>query len=280
MATDKLTAAFVRIAPVGKHFDGHGLFFDVRENGSRYWRLKYRYAGRERLLACGSYPEVSLAEARRRREAARAKLREGIDPVEARRQEQAEIAGRVANSFESVTREWIRVRGARWTERHRKNVLAQMERDAFPKLGRRPVAGLTSVEVLAVLRDVESRGALDSTGRLCQRIRMALNYAVITGRIESNPVRDLDGALISPERGHHAALPWSMVPAFLKALASYPGNPETRIALNLILLTFVRSGELRGARWSEFEPGSLDAPGERLPLWTIPAQRMKCRRDH
>ncbi|KQQ84475.1 hypothetical protein ASF73_15520 [Xanthomonas sp. Leaf131] len=126
---------------------------------------------------------------------------------------------------------------------------------------------------------MEARGSLDSAGRLLQRIRKALNYAVSTGRIETNPVRDLDGALTPPERGHHAALPWAKVPDFLKALANYPGNPETRIALHLILLT-LRSGELRGMRWSEFEPGFLEATGEPLPLWTIPAERMKSRRDH
>nr|WP_053057218.1 site-specific integrase [Xanthomonas hyacinthi] len=139
---------------------------------------------------------------------------------------------------------------------------------------------MTPTEILPVLREVEARGSLDSAGRLLQRIRKAFNYAVSTGRIETNPVRDLDGALTPPERGHHAALPWAKVPDFLKALAKYPGNPETRIALHLMLLIFVRSGELRGARWSEFEPEFLEATGERLALWTIPAERMKSRRDH
>ncbi len=175
-----------------------GLFLDVRKNGGRYWRMKYRYGGRERLLAFGLYPEVSLAEARRRRESARAKLRDGVDPNEAKRRERIATATRLTNSFEAVCREWIAVRGIRWTERHLKNLIAQMERDAFPKLGPRPVTALTPTEILPVLREVESRGSLDSAGRLLQRMRMALNYAVATGRIESNPVRDLAGHLRRP----------------------------------------------------------------------------------
>lgn len=280
MALDKLTALVVRTAPPGKYFDGGSLYLDVQKSGARYWRMKYHYGKRERLLALGVYPEVSLAEARKRRETAKAQLRDGIDPIEAKRQEVIAAAVRLTNSFESVCREWVEVRGVRWTQRHRDNVIAQFERDAFPKLGARPVTALTATEILPVLRKVESRGSLDSAGRLLQRIRKALNYAVATSRIASNPVRDLDGALTPPTRGHHAALPWPQVPVFLKALKNYPGNPETRIALHLILLTFVRSGELRGARWQEFEPGFLDATEDQMPLWTIPAERMKSRREH
>lgn len=280
MATNKLTSARVRTAPVGKHFDGDGLYLEVLPNDSRLWRLKYRFGGKEKRLALGALHEVGIAEARRRRDEARAHLRDGRDPSEVRRAVRVAAVVRAANSFEAVAREWIATRGVCWSERHRENLLAQLERDAFPKLGGRPVSELSPTEILSVLRDVERRGSLDSAGRLLQRIRGVLNFAVATGRAESNPARDLNGALTPPMRRNFAALPLARVGAFLAALDDYPGQPETRIALHLLLLTFVRSGELRGARWIEFDLAAKDDHGQAAPTWSIPAERMKNRRPH
>src|SRR5690606_18747053 len=280
MATDKLTAARVRTAATGKHFDGGGLYLEVTPGGSRLWRLKYRFSGREKRLALGAFPEVGLAEARRRRDEARAHLRDGRDPSEVRRSDRVAAAVRASNSFEAVAREWIATRGARWSERHRENLTAQLERDAFPKLGGRPVAELSPAEILTVLRAVERRGALDSAGRLLQRIRGVLNFAVATARCDTNPARDLDGALTPPTRCHFAALPLSKVGEFLQALDAYPGQPETRLALYLLLLTVTRSGELRAARWDEFDLAAVVVRGEAASVWTIPAARMKNRRPH
>ncbi len=280
MAIDKLNANQIRNARCGKHFDGAGLFLQVLASGNRYWRMKYYYGGREKLIAFGVYPEVSLAEARQRRDEARTLLRQGRDPVMARRAERREAVARASNNFETVCLEWVRVKGYRWSEGHRLGVISQMENDVFPRLGCTSVAELTPADILFTVRQVERRGAFDSAGRLLQRIRSVLNYAVATGRLVSNPARDLRNVLIPPERGQHAAMAFGEVGGFLATLDRYPGNPETRIALEMLVHTFVRSQEVRLARWSEFDPGAWDPKADGRKYWRIPAERMKKRREH
>ncbi|WCE03586.1 integrase arm-type DNA-binding domain-containing protein [Pseudoxanthomonas sp. JBR18] len=280
MASDKLNALMLRTAPVGKHFDGGGLFFDVQPGGGRYWRMKYRFGELERLLAIGVYPEVSLAEARRRREQARACLRDGLDPMAARRAEQRHAAAQVANKFEALAREWILVKGKRWTQDYRVAVLDHLEKDAFPKLGRMPVSEITPGDILGVVRAVEARGALTVAARVLGWIRNVLTYGVITGRLTVNPARDLQQALVPREQGHHAALPFEEVGTFLPALDTHPGKLETRIALELVVHTFLRSQEVRLARWSEFDPDAWNLAVKEQQYWWIPGARMKMRRDH
>jgi integrase len=280
VATNKLNSIQVRNVGPGKHFDGGGLFLDVKASGRRYWRMKYHYGGVERLLALGVYPEVSLAEARQRHADARACLRQGKDPMAVRRAEQRDIAAQVANKFEPLCREWVQVKGARWTEDYRQSILDQFEKDAFPKLGGIPVAELLPADILEVIRVVEGRGALNFAGRLLRLIVRALNYAVATGRLVSNPARDLREALIPPEHGQHAALPFEDVGTFLAALDAHPGKLETRIALEMVVHTFVRSQEMRLARWVEFDAQAWDPSVSGRKYWRIPGPRMKMRRDH
>ncbi len=270
MATEKLNALQVRNAGPGKYFDGGGLFLDVQARGQRYWRMKYRFGGVERLLALGVYPEVSLAEARQHHEQARACLRDGKDPMAVRQAAEREAAARVGNKFEAVCREWVKVKGAQWSSVHRQAILEQLERDAFPRLGRIPVAELLPMDILETIRVVEARGAVDSAGRLLRRITRALNYAVATNRLVSNPARDLRDALMTPARGRHAALPFEDVGKFLVALETHPGNLETRIALEMIVHTFVRSQEMRLARWSEFDADAWDPDLRGRKYWLIP----------
>ena len=231
MATDKLNAIQVRNAEPGKHFDGGGLFLDVKASGKRYWRMKYRFGGIERLLALGVYPEVGLAEARQRHADARACLRQGKDPMAVRRAERRDVAAQATNKFEPLCREWVKVKGARWSEDYRQSILDQFETDAFPKLGGIPIAELLPADILDVVRAVEARGALNYAGRLLRLIVRVLNYAVATGRLVSNPARDLREALIPPEHGQHAALPFEDVGTFLLALdRAGPGNLNSPIS--------------------------------------------------
>jgi integrase len=253
--------------------DGGGLYALIQPNGSRYWRLAYRYQGKQKLLALGVYPDVSLADARERRDAARKLLAAGTDPSEARKEDRRRAKLNAENSFEALAREWHENRKAGWTERYAGHVLDRLEADIFPAIGARPITALTAPELLDALRKVERRGALDIASRLLQTCGAICRYAIVTGRAAYNPAADLKGALKAPERKrHHAALAHDELPEFLKKLAQYDGDAQTRRALQLLNLTFVRTGELRGAFWSEFD---LDAAE-----WRIPAERMKMRQEH
>ena len=260
-----------RAAPF-KLADGGGMFLLVQPTGAKYWRLKYRIRGREKLLALGVYPQVSLAKARQKRDSARELIAAGIDPIEHKREEQRVAAVHASNSFEVVAREWHGQQAPRWTPGHATQVLWTLDSDAFPKIGHRPVNEITAPEVLAVLRDIEKRNALEVAGRVRQRCGAVFRYAIQTGRATYNPVADLAGALKTRKVTHRAALGQSELPEFLSKLAAYNGHLLTRLALRLLVLTMVRTGELRGARWDE-----IDEPRAE---WRIPAGRMKMRQPH
>lgn len=247
--------------------DGAGLYLLVHPNGGRYWRWKYRWMGKEKLLAFGTYPRVPLTKARDDRNDARKKLEAGLDPSAIKRQEKHAAFERSVNNFEVLAREWLAARTADWTPKHAATILSSLEADVFPFIGERPVAELTAPEILAVLRRVEGRNALDIAGRVMQRIGAVIRFAIATGRAERNPVTELRGALKSPERTNMRALPAEDLPDFLRALATYKGSEVTRLGMRLLIMTFVRSNELRGATWAEFD---LDAA-----LWRIPGARMK-----
>ncbi|MEO6340704.1 MAG: integrase arm-type DNA-binding domain-containing protein [Caulobacteraceae bacterium] len=253
--------------------DGGGLFVLVQPNGARYWRLAYRYHGRQKLLALGVYPEVTLAEARDRRDAARKLLAAGNDPSEARKEDRRRAKLSADNSFEALAREWHETRKAGWTERYAGHVLTRLEADLFPIIGKRPIAAMSAPELLAALKMVENRGALDIASRLLQTCGAVFRYAVVTGRMTYNPAPDLRGALKSPEKKrHHAALTHDELPEFLHRLSNYDGEAQTSRALRILSLTFVRTNELRAAKWTEFD---LDAAE-----WRVPPQRMKMREEH
>lgn len=253
-------------------YDGGGLLLKVTPTGGRLWRFKSKVAGKEIQMALGSYPEVTLGEARERRAEIRRQIAHGIDPLAARRAEAAARAV-VKNCFEVVAREWHAKFFHTWKEGHAKTIRERLEKDVFPWLGARPVAELTPVEVLAVLRRIEERGAPDQAHRVRFMIGQVMRYAVATGRAERDPSADLKGALSPPRRGHYAAPtdPKSVAP-LLRGIAGYTGSLATRTALQLAPMLFVRPGELRHAEWSEFD---LDEA-----TWNIPASKMKMKEPH
>jgi integrase len=277
MPTDKLTDPKIRQAkPIDKPyklFDGGGLFLLVQPSGSKLWRLKYRFGGKEKLLAIGSYDKgVSLKMAREERDKARDQLVEGIDPIAAKKEEKRAERELTENTFRAIAQEWAETYGARWSESHHQRVLDSLEADAFPALGDLPIKEITPPMVLEIIRAVESRGALDVASRVLQRTNAVFRYAIQTGRATYNPAADMKGVLKTRKVEHRAAISRDELPRFLKKLDSYSGDPITKLALRFIVLTFVRAGELRGARWEEFDVDQ--------GKWRIPAERMKMRSPH
>lgn len=270
--TDKAAKAAKGRDKPYKLADGGGLYLLVTADDRRYWRLKYRLAGKERVFAIGVYPEVSIAEARAAREEARALIKSGRDPVMAKKQERLAAEVSAANTFEAVALEWIGQNRNRWTPDHAGRVLDSLKADVFPDLGARPISEITAPELLAVLRKVEKRGALETAQRLLQRSGAVFRYAIVTHRAERNPAFDVRGSIKQPKRKNYAALSAADLPEYLRKLEAYDGQPLTKLALKLLALTFVRSGELRGAEWSEIDFDKAE--------WRIPAERMKMRAAH
>jgi integrase len=256
--------------------DGGGMYLLVTPDGARYWRLDYRFAGKRRTLALGVYPIVTLSDARTHRERARRLLTQDIDPSVEKKATKRAAKLANGNTFETIAREWIANQRKRLSPRYRDLLLARLEADIFPQIGSHPIADINALELLDALRKVEQRGAIETALRLRQTCGQAFRYAIATGRAKHDPSVDLRGALKSPGRPRgHRAMPLDEVPKFLSALAIYDGEPRTRLALRLTVLTFVRTTELRAAQWSEFE--NLDG-GE--PLWRISAERTKMKREH
>ncbi|UTV55795.1 tyrosine-type recombinase/integrase [Burkholderia arboris] len=251
-----------------KLFDGGGLFLLVTPAGQRYWRLKYRAAGKEKLLALGVYPDVTLAAARRKRDEAREKMAAGIDPGEAKKAEKRSARLSAENSFEAVAREWHAKYGPTWSASHGARLLRRLEVDAFPWIGGKPIADLAPPDILDVLRRVEKRGALETAHRLHANIGQVCRYAVATGRAPRDVTADLRGALPPVQQEHMAAITDpKQVAELLRAIDGYQGTFPVVCALRLAPLLFQRPGELRAAEWAEFD---LNAG-----IWEIPSERMK-----
>jgi integrase len=247
--------------------DGDGLFLLVMPNGSKYWRLKYFFNGKEKLLALGVYPYVTLSDARDRRTQAKKALAAGVDPGAAKQETKRLEELRAGNSFEVIAREWYDKRKHEWKPSSAKTMLERLERHILPKLGPRPITEINAPEVLAVLRVIEDRGTLETTRRAMQICAKVFMYAIATGRAERNPVPDLRGALKTPVVTHYSYLTASELPEYLQKLESYHGSLQTKLALRMLLLTFVRTRELRGAKWAEIDWDKAE--------WRIPAERMK-----
>ncbi len=273
----KLTDTAVRKAkPESKPYkmaDGGNMYLYVHSNGGKYWRMDYRFSGNRKTLALGTYPDVTLADARGRREAARKLLAHGGDPgaVKQTQKKQAKVAA--ANSFELIARELHALKTPMWSKSHALDWIRGLEREIFPCMGDRPIAEIEAPDVLDAIRAIEGRGAHEISARTLQRVSAVCAYAIATGRARSNPASAIKGALApQPKVKHFAALTEKELPDFLRAVAAYPGYPLTKVATRLLMLTFVRTGEVRGAKWCEFD---LDAG-----LWVIPAERMKAREPH
>ena len=243
--------------------DGDGLFLLVHPNGSRYWRFRFRFAGKQHLMAFGVYPEVSLADARQKREEARKLVAAGIDPREHKRAVQEEQTKEVI-TFESVAREW-HATNKKWSEDHSRRVLKSLEDNLFPDIGKRDITELKTRELLAPIKAVEMSGRLEVAARLQQRTTAIMRYAVQSGILEYNPAQELAGAVASASRQHRPALELKRIPELLQRIDRYTGRPLTRFAVELTLLVFIRSSELRFARWSEID--------FETSTWTIPMER-------
>jgi integrase len=268
----RLTNLKIRSAGIGKHFDGGGLYLLVLPKGRRYWRLKYRYGGKEKLLALGPASEVSLAEARDGRDKARALLRDGHDPSTRRRELRDARAAAVANTFEAVACLWMqRQTVADVTAAKRRWLL---ESFLFPEVGSMPINEIKPGQLLAALRKVEATGKLEAATRAKLIAGQVFRFAIIEGRAEVDPTSSLRGALKSPIVRHHAAVTDpKKIGELLRAIDGYTGQFVTASALKLAPLVFVRPGELRAAEWAEFD---LDDGA----VWRIPAHRMKMKAAH
>ncbi|MGB0219182.1 MAG: tyrosine-type recombinase/integrase [Sinimarinibacterium flocculans] len=257
-----------------KMADGGGLYLLVNPNGSKWWRLKYRYGGKEKLLALGVYPEVSLSDARTERDKARHLLRiEHIDPGSVRKTRKREAKSRTENSFAALAEAWFENKKAGWSESSATKARQYLDSDLIPALGTRPIAEIRRPELVDVLRRLEKRGAYDAARKCRGWLSNIFRYALVAGVIESNPATDLDViAAQVPQRKHHPHIALAELPGLLKAMDAFGGSPEVLSALRMLMLTAVRPGEVRGATWDEFD---LDAA-----IWSIPAERMKMRRPH
>lgn len=250
-------------------YDERGLYLEITPNGGRWWRFKYRYDGKEKLLSMGTYPDTPLKAARDKRDRARALLEEGVNPSEARRAEKASRSEAVVNGFEAVAREWhATIHLGQVSAGHAARTLIRLEQDVFPWLGGLPVGEIKAPQLLQAVRRIEARGAIETAHRALQACGQVFRYAIATGRAERDPTPDLRGALKPVLVQHMAAITDpKRVGDLLRAIESYKGMPVTRAALQLAPLVFVRPGELRKAEWAEFD---LDAAE-----WRIPAARMK-----
>lgn len=285
MPTDTLSDAAIRKAKPGekprKLGDGGGLYLEIQPTGARWWRLKYRIDGKEKRLSLGVYPTVGLADARKRRDQARALLAAGTDPSDERKADKADRERRreaharaaaglpMVGTFEDVAREWLRlVHEPKVSTGYARRSRIQLETDVFPWIGTKSVASITAPMLLDLLRKIEARGALDTAHRVKQTCGLVFRYAIATGHAERDPVPDLRGALAAPLVKHYAATDDpSKLGELLRAIAGYGGHPVTRAALSLAALTFQRPGNVLAMRWADVD---LDAG-----TWTIPARDMK-----
>ncbi|HCD5426568.1 TPA: integrase arm-type DNA-binding domain-containing protein [Klebsiella aerogenes] len=257
--------AIVHAKPCGKPYklsDSYGLYLLVNPNGSKRWYIKYRFVKKEKKLALGPYPLLTLAQARRMREEAQLLLISGIDPSAHRKAER--LAVTPEHTFESVAREWVSS-NVNWSAEHKKRVLRYFELYVFPTNGSCDITKMKVKDLLVPIKEVEKAGKLDVASRLQQRTACVMRYAVQNGIIDHNPASDLTGAVSTPKVRHHPALDLNLIPDFLDRIDDYKGRQLTQLAVKLALLLFIRSSELRFARWDEIDL--------RNAMWTIPAER-------
>ncbi len=271
----KLTDAKVRtLKEPGKHFDGGGLYLDVTKAGGTYWRLKYRHGGKEKLLALGVYPAVGLREARGKATEAKKLLQAGDDPAAQRKADKERVIVETRNTLEAIATDWLEHQSDGWEDITKARIRASLELNIYPALGSRALASIKPGEVMAAIKVIEARGAGELAARVLQRVKSIYRWAVTHGRIEVNPMLDLmAGEILKPrEVTPRLMLPEREIPAYLNKLDQYDGDPTTVHALRLLMLTVTRPGELRGARWAEFD--------QEAALWIIPAERMKMKTEH
>lgn len=293
--TGKLTDTVLKAAkPKEKPYklsDGEGLYLLINPDGSRWWRVKYRYGGKEKLLSVGVYQpgakgHVPAKEARDKLEGIKRQLRDGIDPGAARKAEKAARVDREEGTLEIVAREWHAKQAERWATGHAERVMGRLEEYVFPRIGGEQIRSLTGSQVLDVLQRIEAKGRIETAHRVKESLGAIFRYAVATHRADHDPVAALKGALPSVKHKSFASITEpKKVGELLRAIRGYDGSDTVRLALSLLPLVFVRPGELRGARWEEFsfdleDPPEGEKPQHPDPQWRIPAERMKMREQH
>lgn len=251
--------------------DGQGLSLLIEPNGSKSWRFRYRYAGKPKMISLGVYPTITLADARSRRDDARKLVAEGKNPSEVRKEQKIALQTESESAFEKIATEWHQMKSAKWSAGYASDIMEAFQNDIFPYVGTRPIGEIKPLELLNVLRKIEKRGALEKMRKVRQRCSEVFRYAIATGRAEFNPAADLSSALEVHQSNHFPFLKADELPDFLRALDSYTGSRLVQIATKLLMITGVRTIELRAALWSEFD---LDNA-----IWEISAERMKMRRS-
>ena len=276
MLTDKKIKAAKATDKARRLVDGQGLFLHVTPAGGKHWRMRYEIKGREKLLTLGSYPKMTLLAARGERDKAKEALRQHRDPSLDKKLRRAAAAGDETAAFESVARAWHKKSRPFWTERHADDVIHSLERDVFPAVGKFPITELTAPIVLTVLQEIERRKAIETAHRVRQRMSAVFVHAIASGLAKEDPAAIVQAALQPIQRGRQPAITdLEEARQILRDVEAQAAHPITTLAMRLLALTAVRPGELRAAEWAEFS--ALD--GE-APLWTIPADRMKMRREH
>lgn len=262
--------------------DGEGMFLQVQPNGSRLWRMAYRFDGKEKTLAFGVYPYVSLVDAREHRFKAKRLLATGVDPgAVVKEAKDVKAAAKVseiaaANTFEAMARAWHTNSKGAWVDAHTERVMSRLERDVFPAIGAKAITEIEPAEILSILRTVEARGAIDIAKRLRQTVGAVFRFAIAEGKAKLNPASELSDALKpKPKVKHFASLKAGEIADFFAKLSRYDGEEQTRLAILFTFHTFVRTSEIRFAQWTEFE--DLDG---KAPIWRIPEDRMKMGREH
>ncbi|SVC43494.1 uncharacterized protein METZ01_LOCUS296348, partial [marine metagenome] len=278
MPSDKLTELGLRKAKPSskpkKFSDGGGLFLLLHPSGSKYWRMKYRFMGKEKLLAFGVWPEVSLTEARKKRNEAKQLLKSGKDPSAAKKNLKVSQKVAQSNTFGSVTEEWLEIKQKEWKSPYFDDVKSSIEIHLLPDLSQRPIEDITSSEILSVLKKIEEQGKLEVASRSRQKCGAIFTYANLRQLCTSNPVSNLKGALASPKKKKFNSLSPKDLPQFLVKLDEYDGAIITKLALRFVLLTFARTVEIRFANWNEFDLEDEE------PIWRIPDEKMKMGREH
>ena len=284
--TNQLTELSIKQAkPKEKQYkltDGEAMYLRVYPNGSKYWQLQYWFDGKQKILSIGVWPDISLKDARDKRYEAKKKIKEGTNPLDEKKERlksqelhEEKDKLREATTFEKVAQEWFSRQSMQWTEKHSRGVYSSLNMHVFPDLGEMPISYISKQDIISTLRKLEAEGKYEACYRLRQKIEAIFSYAEIEGQCIGNPAKGLQQILTKPQPKSQNSLPISELPEFLKKMdADKVTAPTTLLAMKFIILTFVRSSELRFADWTEFDIDSSE------PLWVIPTERMKMRRTH
>lgn len=272
--TDTAIKALKPQAKPYKTADGGGMYLEITPNGSKYWRFRYRWLGKQKLLAFGVYPDVSLKDARDKRDLVRKQLAAGQDPAAVKKQDRENQLQEAENTFEKLAREWHQKNKAKWSEKHGEAILYRLEKDIFPEIGNLPIRSIAASTMLAAIRKMEARGAHELARRARGTCEQIFAYGIGTGRADKNVALNLRGTLEAFKRGHFAAIQGKDIPEFMQKLNQNAPRlyPQTIRATKILMQTFVRTSELIHATWDEFDLEN--------GVWNIPAERMKMRKPH